>query len=516
MAGGVSIPLQEQGDYGRTEGTRTYAIIVCLFSSLGGIFFGYDQGVTGGVLVMDNFVFDYCVGYGGNTYEQCTSTTKTQPSNWSTFTTMFSATYYMGCILGAGLAGYISNKYGRRISIFTSGLLFCIGTLWVALTPDMSHGVVLAGRFFAGIGVGNSSFALPIFAAECAPKELRGLLSGFMQMTVTIGLLLANIFNYTIDGNDNGWRYSMLAALPFPVIVMGGIFCIPESPRWTYQTKGKEKSRDVLQRLRRTEHVDVELNAIGLQIEHEGSGGSWNDIWVDKSIRKRLLIAMSLQFLQQASGVNPVFTYGGQIFQDISGDGLFSLLLLTIVNCVTTIPALYLVDAFGRRFLLLWGAVGMTIGHAVLATIFTVGCDGNTEDAGCSKGAGIAMMFFTCVYVFSFAIAWGPVPWIYAAEIFPVSVRSKAVSVSTMTNWIIGTMMIWVAKLFPLLNVNGVFYLFMAFTIFSFFFVWVYCPETKGLLLEDIEEVFDGKRPITKAMDGSPKFSNFETPAARV
>jgi len=472
-------------------GSNTYAIACGVFASLGGLFFGYDQGVTGGVLVMDSFLESFCVDYYG-TYEQCTASSADLPGSWLTFTTLYNVIYYIGCIFGAFASNFVADALGRRWSIFMAGAFFCIGTTWVVVTPSGQHTVALLGRFVEGIGVGNSSFILPLFGAEMAPSKLRGLLSGFMQMTVVTGLLAAGIVNYIVENMDNGWRITNAVALLPPIIVMLGIFFVPESPRWLFQKKGKAAAEATLRKLRQTDNVHLELEAIGEQLEAEGYGkSSYADVF-HPSTRRRVFIAMSLQVLQQATGINPMFTYGGLFFQDIVGSGIVSLLVLQVVNFVSTIPAMYWVDRFGRRSLLLVGAVGMVIGLLVAATTFTFGCSGDADNIDCSSMAGNTILVFASFFIFNFAISWGPVAWIYPAEIFPLKIRAKAVSLSTMMNWTMGTAMIGIPHLFPYLNINGVFYLFAVLCCCCFVFVYFFCPETKGLLLEDIELLFNG------------------------
>ncbi|KAJ0411254.1 hypothetical protein ATCC90586_004170 [Pythium insidiosum] len=474
------------------RGSRAYAIVVCLFSSLGGLFFGYDQGVTGGVLVMPSFLDAFCVDVGKNSAADCREPVASKlPSNWLTFTTLYNVVYYLGCMLGAWLAAYVADRCGRRATVFSAGAFFCLGTAVLVATPPKQHAMALVARVVQGMGVGNSSFALPLFGAEVAPKEIRGLLSGFMQMTVVTGLLLANVVNYVVKNAAEGWRISNGVAMFPPLVVMAGIFCVPESPRWVFQHRGRQAAQMTLQRLRQTSSVEDELDAINEQLdeEHHGRRVTWSEL-VRPLVRRRVFIAMTLQLLQQATGINPVLTYGGQIFRDVAGDGILSLLVLTIVNFVSTIPAMRWVDTCGRRRLLLLGAVGMSLGHLVAAIAFTVGCLGDTNQSSCDRVAAYVIIVATAFFVFNFAISWGPVCWIYPAEIFPLRVRAKALSLSTMTNWAMGALMIGIPKLFPYLNINGVFFLFFALCLCCWAFVFLLCPETKGLLLEDIEALF--------------------------
>ncbi|CEG49968.1 major facilitator superfamily [Plasmopara halstedii] len=448
----------------------------------------------------------YFLGWHGHTMKDCTQSTTELPQRWVDFTLWYNMTYNIGCMVGAIIGGWIADKFGRRLTIFQAGSLFCLGTSWLAFSPRQAHVSLLMARFIQGMGVGNSSFSLPLFGAEMAPKELRGFLSGFMQMTVVTGLLTANIVNQIIEDHQRGWRITNGLAMASPIVVMLGIFFVPESPRWTYLHKGKDAAAAVLKQLRQTRQIKRELRAIGAQIAREGQPGGYKEL-MEPSVLKRLIIVILLQVLQQATGINPVFTYGGLIFKDVLGNGILSVLILSIVNFISTIPAMRWVDIYGRRQLLLIGALGMITGHLVSAILFTIGCNSDTESAGCSQSAGYAIIVATSFFVFNFAMSWGPVCWIYPAELFPLNVRSMAVSFSTMANWLMGVVMTWVVKLFPLLNINGVFFLFTGTCVMSGVFVYYMCPETAGILLEDIESLFNGSachKNSSKDADDTP------------
>ncbi|KAG2529616.1 hypothetical protein JM18_001389 [Phytophthora kernoviae] len=493
-----------------TEGNRTYAIIVCVFASLGGFFFGYDQGVTSGVLIMDSFLNDYCVGWRNFTYEDCTRSSSDLPGEWTTFTVWYNMVYNLGCLVGALIGGYVADRFGRRATIFSAGALFCIGTCWVCLNPAQNHGLMYLARIVQGFGVGNSSFSLPLFGSEMAPKELRGRLSGLMVLPVTFGQWLANLINILVENTDEGWRISNAVSMIPPIIVMCGIFCVPESPRWVYQHKGRDEAETSLIHLRRTENVRDELDAIGEQITAEETGNKgMRGLW-EPSIRRRLFIAMFFQLGQQATGINPIMTYGSMIFKDITGAGVYASLLLTGVNCLSTAPGLICLDKYGRRYMAMIGAVGMVIGHLFAAILFTAICDGDVDNAGCPTVGGWFICIGTAFFVFSYATSWGAVPWIYCSEIFPLNVRAAAVSVSTAANWVGGAVMTEVVKLFPYLNINGVFFLFAGLCVCCGLFVYLFCPETKAVMLEEIEELFF--RHSNEATDTS--FVEVKTPIA--
>ncbi|GMF24385.1 unnamed protein product [Phytophthora lilii] len=367
MAAGVVVNVHNSndGDDVPTEGSRTYAIIVCIFAALGGLFFGYDQGVTSGVLIMRSFLEDYCVGWHNFTYHRravLTLASSELPSEWTSFTVWYNLSYNLGCLAGAFLGGVIADKLGRRATIFSAGLLFCV-------------------------------------------EEELAAAKGLSEL-------------------------------------------------------------------------------------------------LDPPIRKRVAIDMFLQVLQQATGINPIMSYGALIFQDITNAGIYSAIFLSGVNFLSTIPAMRWVDTFGRRQLLLIGAVGMVLGHLFAAILFSIICNGDVNDAGCPKVGGWSICLGTAFFVFNFAISWGPVCWIYPAEIFPLSVRAPAVSLSTAANWAMAALMTEVVKLFPYLNINGVFFLFAALCALSGIFIFFFCPETKGLMLEDIEALFQGsaRQPLQSAV----------------
>jgi SP family sugar:H+ symporter-like MFS transporter len=485
-------------------GKLYFAVLLAAFSSLGGWFFGYDQGVSGGIIVMSSFKNDFCVGLYAN-ISVCNLPIAAWPPDYRRFVVLYTLLYNVGCFLGAlFISSFVAERFGRRAIIFTSAVLFIIGTSMVIFAPGGSKKMmilILIGRIVEGTGVGCSSFSCPLYASEIAPTNLRGMLSGFMQMTVVAGLFAANVANFFLQNHKWGWRLSNGIILIAPVIIMIGIFFCPETPRWLFKKKGRESAERSLKRIRKIDDVTAELNAIADAIKEEGNALSIKELFTRKKMLKRLGIGVSIHILQQATGINPVFNYGGSIYENILGKGILSLLILSGTNLLSTIPALFLFDRLGRRKLLLYCGLGMVIGHLVTATVFTTGCkevttiiNGTTateNKINCNPNSGILMLVFTAIFVASFAVSWGPIGWIYAAEIFPLNVRGRAVSITTGSNWFMGTIMSYILELVAPLGINGIFYLFSGLCLLAVVFVYLFCPETKGILLEDIDEVFD-------------------------
>ena len=361
--------------------------------------------------------------------------------------------------------------------------------------------LVLIGRIVEGMGVGCSSFSCPLYASEIAPTHLRGMLSGFMQMTIVVGLFTANVVNYLVKDHRWGWRLSNGVILISPIIIMIGIFFCPETPRWLFQKKDRQAAEQSLKRIRQIDDVTAELDAIADAIRQEGNELSMKELFKTKKMLKRLAIGMAIHSLQQTTGINPIFTYGGMIYESILGTGIISLLVLSGVLMLSTIPALFLFDRLGRRNLLLFCGIGMVIGHLVAATVFVTECNVvrsiingteiNQEVVKCRGSSGIVMLIFTAIFVAGFAVSWGPVCWIYTAEIYPLNIRARAMSFTTGTNWFTAMIMSYMLELIAPLGIHGVFYLFSGLCLVAVIFVYLFCPETRGVLLEDIEAVFD-------------------------
>ncbi|CAF1200617.1 unnamed protein product [Rotaria sp. Silwood1] len=371
----------------------SFAVLLSAFCSLAGWFFGYDQGVTGGIVVMSSFKNEFCVGVYANT-TVCDLPVAALPSDYRRFLVLFTFMYNVGCFIGAMfISSFVAEKFGRRAIIFTSAVLFLIGTSIVIFPPGGSKKImilILIERIIEGTGVGCSSFSCPLYASEIAPTNLRGMLFGFMQMTVVTGLFAVNV------------------------------------------------------RIRQTDDVTAELDAIADAIQEEGDHFSITELCTTKKMLERLGVGVAMHILQQTTGINPVFNFGGIIYQSVLGKGIISLLILSGANMLSTIPALFLFDRLGRRKLLIFGGLGMAVGHFLAATVFATGCDViktiingtivNEETVSCQTSSGIYMLFFTAIFVCFFALSWGPVAWIYAAEIFPLNIRARAVPITTGSN----------------------------------------------------------------------------------
>ena len=497
-------PQKNQDQKSVNNGKSHVAVLLAAFSSLGGWFFGYDQGVTGGIVVMRSFKKDFCFPLYG-TEDECNFAVPALPSEYRRFLLLFTLMYNVGCFIGAVfISSFVAERFGRRAIIFTASVLFLCGTSMVIFPPGGSKSImilILVGRVVEGTGVGCSSFSCPLYASEIAPTKLRGMLSGFMQMTVVTGLFIANVVNLLVKDHPLGWRLANGVILVAPITIMIGIFFCPESPRWLFKNKGAEAAEKSLKRIRKTDDVRNEIEAITDAVKQEGEQVSIKELFTTKKLLQRLGIGVAIHILQQATGINPIFNFGGIIYESVIGDGILSLLILSGANLLSTIPALFLFDRLGRRKLLIGCGLAMVIGHLVAATVFLTGCkieeklingtDKFEDVVTCGKSPGIVMLVATAIFVIFFALSWGPIAWIYAAEIFPLNVRATAVSITTGSNWFMGTVMSFILELIKPLRIFGVFYLFAGLTFLAVIFVYFLCPETKGVALEDIDAEFE-------------------------
>lgn len=458
-----------------------YMIFLAVVSAIGGILFGYDTAVISGTIgiVTQQFSLD------------------TMQQGW-----------YVGCALigsiaGASFAGMTSDAIGRKKTMLIAAVFFCICAIGCAESTSFAQ--LVAFRIIGGVGVGFVSIVSPIYISEISVAEKRGTLVSLYQLAVTIGFLIAYLVNYAIldisqtrefqSGFlnrmlvDDYWR-GMLGSGAVPaVLFLAIIFFIPESPKWLI-TKGRgSMARTVLGR--------IYPDAARLESEYEITKSSLNDEvkseWkelLQPWILKAVLIGSAIAILGQFMGVNAVLYYGPEIFAKAGiagGDALFSQVLVGIVNMVTTVIALLIIDKVGRKQLVYWGVSGMIASLVMIGIYFAFG-----ERIGLGNGFMLAFFLF---YVFCCAISISAVVFVLLSEMYPNSVRGRAMSVSGFALWV-GTYLI--GQLTPWLLENltpaGTFFLFAGMCIPYILIMWKAVPETTGKTLEEIEGYWKRKR----------------------
>ncbi|KFZ23598.1 hypothetical protein V502_01925 [Pseudogymnoascus sp. VKM F-4520 (FW-2644)] len=488
----------------QAEGSSLPAILMGAFVAFGGILFGYDTGTIGGILAMDYWVKLFATDTNADGQKYITS------SQQAIIVSILS----VGTFVGALTAAPIGDRIGRRWGILVACIVFTVGVVLQTIAEAIP--LFVAGRCIAGLGVGLISSLIPLYQSESAPKWIRGTLISTYQLTLTFGLLLAAIVNNaTHNRNESGsYRIPVIIQALWAIILAGGLWYLPETPHY-FVMKGKtDRALASLGRLRRlpadSPTLKEELNVIVANYEHELTLGktSWLEcISKAGSQRKRLFTGCAVMALSQLSGINFIFYYGTQFFNNSGIENPFLIGLTTnLVNVFSTIPGLVLVDKWGRRPLLLFGAIGMCLCQFIISIV------GVTTD---SQVANKVLIAFVCFYIFFFACSWGPVGWVVVGEIFPLRLRAKSVACSVASNWLFN----WaIAYATPYMVDEGpgnaalgakVFFVWGTCCFLSALFVYFFVYETKGMTLEQVDELYEAVSSARKSTNFVPaiKFS---------
>lgn len=359
----------------------------------------------------------------------------------------------------------------------------------------------LFNRFFAGVGVGTISVLVPVYQAEMAPKWIRGTLVCFYQLSITAGLLTASIVNMITSKMQGSAAYRIPLGLQFTwaCVLSLGLLILPETPRYLIKRGLKEAAAISLSRLRRLDRLHPalveELAEIEANHEYELALGpaTYKDIIVGTPhLGRRTLTGCCLQMLQQLTGVNFILYYGTTFFNGagISNPFLISM-IINIVNFVSTFPALFVIEAWGRRKVLIWGAIAMAVCQLLIAAFSVVA--GDTMRSTANQ----ILVVFICIDIFFFAASWGPVTWVITSEIYPLKVRAKSTSISTASNWLLN---FGISYGTPYMVEEGhgyadmgtrVFFVWGAFCVAAAVFAWAMVYETSKISLEQIDEMYE-------------------------
>jgi sugar porter (SP) family MFS transporter len=512
--------LHTTHDVSRIEAPVTWkAYLLCAFASFGGIFFGYDSGYINGVLGNKGF------------YQQVDGMNATELS--TPHTSLVTSILSAGTFFGAIIAGDVADRIGRKWTVIFGCLIYMIGVIIQMLTgPEVDAlAAIVAGRVIAGIGVGFESAIVILYMSEICPKKVRGALVAGYQFCITIGILLASVVVYATKERSDTGAYRIPIAIQFAwALILGiGLMFLPDSPRYFVKRGRLEKASSALSRIRGqpedSEYIQAELAEIVANEEYErsiipdtGFVGSWMNCFKggltdQKSNLRRTILGTSMQMMQQWTGVNFIFYYSTPFLQStgaISNSFLISL-IFTLVNVCSTPVSFYTVEKFGRRFILLWGALGMLICQFLVAIIgVSVGFNHtheipNSDPTGDpltranNTGAVNAQIAFIAIFIFFFASTWGPGAWIVIGEIFPLPIRSRGVGLSTASNWLWNTIIAvitpyMVGKQYGNLK-SSVFFVWGGLCTCAFVYTYFLVPETKGLSLEQVDRMMEETTP---------------------
>jgi sugar porter (SP) family MFS transporter len=523
--------LQATTDVNMTECPVTWkAYLLCAFASFGGIFFGYDSGYINGVLNSPLFIEEVEGAVCPQGLASPGGTCAISSSNTSLIVSILSA----GTFFGALMAGDLADMIGRKWTIVLGCVIYMIGV--VMQMAASGRDLLVAGRAVAGVGVGFESAIVILYMSEICPKKVRGALVSGYQFCITIGLLLAACVNYAVQDRGDTGEYRIPIGIQFAwgLILAGGISCLPDSPRYFIKRGRTEEAKKALMKIRGVHPtspdaaelrgmVEFELAEIIANEEYERElipAGGWFAGWANcfkgslfqsNSNLRKTILGTSLQMMQQWTGVNFIFYYSTPFLQStgaISNTFLISL-VFTLVNVCSTPLSFYGMEKFGRRTLLLFGALGMLICQFLVAIIgVTQGFNNSTTLAdGTTRANNIsavnAQIAFIAIFIFFFATTWGPGAWVLIGEVFPLPIRSRGVALSTASNWLWNTI---IAVITPYMvgknegNLrSSVFFVWGGLCTIAFVYTYFLVPETKGLSLEQVDQMMAETTPRTSA-----------------
>ncbi|CAH2354207.1 galactose transporter [[Candida] railenensis] len=489
----------------KRAGSTSMGIFVGLFAAFGGVLYGYDTGTISGIMAMP-----YVLARFPKNVEDGFSSSESS---------LIVSILSVGTFFGALLAPFISDNLGRRWTIIISALIvFNLGV--ILQTAATAIPLFCAGRAIAGLGVGLISASIPLYQSESTPKWIRGAVVSCYQFAITIGILLAACVNEgTKDRNDSGsYRIPIAVQFLWSLILGGGLFFLPETPRF-WVSKGEEaKAKDSLSRLRRipADHPDLveEYDDIKASFDFEMAHGTstwWDCFSTRNKQRKRLITGIWLQAFQQLTGINFIFYYGTPFFTSAGIKNPFIISIATnIVNVFMTLPGVVLIETLGRRKLLIGGAVVMCVSEFIIAIVGTAVPDTNTS-------GNKVLVAFTCTFIAAFAASWGPACWAVVGEIFPLRTRAKSVAMSTSSNWLWN----WaIAYATPYLVNTGpgnaglqkkVFFVWGGCNFLCILFAWAFVYETKGYTLEQVDEMYESVDQAWQSPSWVPSEHAFRT-----
>ena len=422
---------------------KAFVYFICSVSAMGGLLFGYDWVVIGGAKPFYESFF----GIAGNTWLQGVAM----------------STALVGCLIGAMVAGALADRYGRKPLLTTAAVLFTVSAIGTGLFDDFT--LFNIARFIGGVGIGVASALSPMYIAEVSPAHIRGRMVSLNQMTIVLGILGAQIVNMLLARDTSivenaawnlewGWRWMFWAETVPAGLFLVMSFFIPESP--VYQ----------------------QMKAATMS-QHTGQKAGLKEL-MESKYSKVLLLGLVIAVFQQWCGTNVIFNYAQEIFvgAGYDVDGMFIDIVITgIANVVFTFVALYTIEKWGRRTLMLIGAGGLGLIYLTLGTCYFLEV----------KGVMMVVLVVTAISVY--AMTLGPVTWTLLAEIFPNQIRGMAMAVCTFALWVgCCTLTFSFPSMNAALGSSGTFWIYSAICVCAFIFLWRHCPETKGKTLEQLEK----------------------------
>ena len=435
---------------------KNQLLIFSTAAALGGLLFGFDTGVISGAIHFIKIEFNL------NAYQEGFAVSNLM----------------IACVIGALLAGPIADWTGRKKVLILCAVLFTVSAILSALPRSFTELVI--ARFIGGMGVGMASVVSPMYIAEISPAKIRGRLVALNQLAIVVGILLSYFSNWVlVDTGINNWRYMLVAEILPAITFLVGLFFIPESPRWLTKEGLEKEALDVLNVVAGAANADHELQEVKKSLAEKRT--SLKEL-LHPSLRRVLIVGILFSLFAHITGIDTIIYYGPIIFLESgfkTDSALLASVMIGITNLIFTFVGMAMVDKAGRKLLLLVGLAGMGISMTLVGLCMQ-------SDMISAKWTLLWIM----TYIASFAMSIGVVIWVYLSEIYPTRVRGQALSVATMVLWL-GNVIL--TQLFPVMMERfggGTFYIFSFICLLAFIFTWTMVKETKGVSLEEIEEMW--------------------------
>lgn len=454
-----------------------YILFISCVAAIGGFLFGYDSAVINGTIGAIKIAFD----------------SSTVGSGFSV------ASMLLGCAFGALNAGSWSDKIGRRPIMKIAAILFLVSA-WGSGIATTSE-VFSIFRIIGGIAVGAASVVAPAYISEVAPAQIRGRLASLQQMAIVVGIFVAFLVNYMIAKSAGGasnqywfgfesWKWMFWAEGVPAFLYLVFSFIVPESPRYLIASGQQEKSKHVLLKVwGNQEFVNREVDIIESTVNSDHKN-KFSDIFFNGKLLPIVWVGLILSMFQQFVGINVVFYYGAVLWESAGfseSDALMINIISGTVNIVSTIVAISLIDKIGRKPLLLFGSIGMTLTLGILALIFSMADIDAHGNLNLTYTSGMLALITANFYVFCFGISWGPVVWVLLGEMFSNKIRGSAIAVAAGAQWLANFM---ITMSFPVflekIGLFGAYSIYAFFAFISIFFVKKFILETKGKTLEEM------------------------------
>lgn len=510
MAGGTFV---DSGNAKQFDGKVTaFVLVTCFVAAMGGLLFGYDLGITGGVTSMEPFLIKFFPGV----YQQMKDESGHE-SNYCKFDnellTLFTSSLYLAALVASFFASTTTRVLGRKVSMFAGGLFFLVGAVLNGFAVNIE--MLIIGRILLGVGVGYCNQSVPVYLSEMAPAKIRGALNIGFQMMITIGILIANFINYGTSKLENGWRISLgVGAVPAVMLCIGALF-LGDTPNSLIERGQREAAKKMLQRIRGIDNVEEEFQDLidaceaAKKVEHP-----WKNISKPK-YKPQLTFCSFIPFFQQLTGINVIMFYAPVLFKTLgfgSDASLMSAVITGCVNVAATFVSIFTVDKFGRKVLFLEGGIQMLVCQIAVGVMIALKF-GVSGDGSFSKVEADLLLFFICMYVAAYAWSWGPLGWLVPSEICSLEVRSAGQAINVAVNMLFTFA---IAQVFLLMLCHlkfGLFFFFACFVLIMTIFVALLLPETRNVPIEEMHRVWKSHWFWTKVVpdnvdDNDHKFNS--------